>query len=151
VVQVVSGGMIGRPGELNERRHGFQKARHNREVLFDVRGEVQDATRAKHPENEVRELGGEQEALAVPGLPPRVREGDVNRVDAAGGDMVPKHDLRVAAAGFDVREITPRDPGRRVELVLAEDLDAEVAPVRVSRRRGEKKHTLTEADFDLDG
>src|SRR5262249_34656864 len=100
--------------------------------------------------HQVGELGREQQPLAVPGLPPRVREVDVDGRDRARGYVVPENDFRITAAGLDVRQVTVRDPGGRVELVPPLDLDAEVVPVRVRRRGGKEEHPLAEADFDLD-
>src|SRR5262245_2260686 len=86
----------------------------------------------------------------MPGLPPRAREVDVDGGDARGGDEIAEDDLRIAAAGFDVRQFTDRDPGRGKELVPAIDFDPEVVSIGVRRRGGEEEQALPEADFDLD-
>ncbi len=96
------------------------------------------------------ELGCEDPALLVAGLPPRIGKVHVHAEQALIGNE-PRHDQSsIAAPDFGVLDLVPSEPRRGLNGILAGELDTQVVHAGPRLRRAHKEKTLSRADFELD-
>ena len=111
---------------------------------------MEHAPRDEHPPGVGEEHVGEDATFAVTGLPPRIGEVDVDRVEAGVGEEVADEDVAVAGDDPGVDGALPGEPSGGHLRVAVADLDPEKAAVRGGRGGGGEKQTLAAPHLELD-
>jgi hypothetical protein len=96
VVEVVGGLTLWHIGRCREHPRARRGGHRLLEVFLDVGPDVEYSTPDKHPSGVGKEHVREHAAFAVTGLPPRIGEVDMDRVETGVGKEVPDEDVAVA-------------------------------------------------------